>query len=61
MLRKNSLHEGHGFHGSPGQVSRAVKSHSYEGFSCEVRLWGIPDEIGQQSLKNRTSGTEEGV
>jgi hypothetical protein len=34
--RKNSLNEGHGF-------SRAVKSHSYDGFA---RLGGMPDEIG---------------
>jgi hypothetical protein len=27
------LNEGHGFHGTPGQVSRAVQSYSYEGFS----------------------------
>jgi hypothetical protein len=32
-LRKKPLNEGHGFHGTPGQVSRAVQKHSYEGFS----------------------------
>ena len=29
---RKSLDEGHGFHGTPGQVSRAVKSHNDEGF-----------------------------
>jgi len=32
-LRKNSLDEGHGFHGTPGQVSRAVGYAIGEGFS----------------------------
>jgi hypothetical protein len=32
-LRKNALYEGHGFHGTPGQVSRAVNVLRGGGFS----------------------------
>ena len=43
------MYEGHGFHGTPGQVSRAVKATAMRALAPEVRLWGIPDEIGHLS------------